>query len=87
MAGSTNAHIKNLRETQGQKEGQFLRGGQTETELSTGKNRKFTTQDVMLETIRYEKYSKYWSIVSNIAALVSLTSVVYGLVTKKRSWF
>ena len=36
--------------------------------------------------VRYEKYSKYWSILSNFAAVVSVTGALFGLMKKRRFW-
>lgn len=39
------------------------------------------------QVVRHEKHSKYWSILANVAAIVSIGGAVYSLINKpKRFW-
>ncbi|MBA2654686.1 MAG: hypothetical protein H0U71_06435 [Gammaproteobacteria bacterium] len=86
MASSTGAQIKNLRDSshnQG-KENHFLKSS-SNSELSSDKKsgRKNSPYEL---TQRYERYSKYWSILSNVAAIVAVTSVVFNIMKKRSRW-
>ncbi len=80
MAGSTsNANVKHIKEGGSQqKESQHF-SKQLESELNKKEGKKHSAFELMRETLRYEKYCKYWSILSNIAAVVSVTGAVMNI--------
>jgi hypothetical protein len=84
MAGSTTSHIKSLREPSAplahEKETHLLKKN---AEIEGKKANPF---QLMQETLRYEKYCKYWSILSNVAAIVSVSSAIFGVMKKRRFW-
>lgn len=87
MASTPSAHVKNLRDNQSQeKESSLFSKGSLSSEISERKGKHGNQLEIMQETLRYERYCKYWSILSNVAAIISVSSVIYGTF-RKRSWF
>jgi hypothetical protein len=82
MAGTSSAHIRNIKES---KNSPTL-ARSTEPDLTKKEAKKSNPFELMQETLRYEKYCKYWSILSNIAAVVSVTGAILSAVRRSR-WF
>jgi hypothetical protein len=85
MAGTPSAHIKNIKDSSHSKNSPTL-ARSTEPDLMKREARKSNPFELMQETLRYEKYCKYWSILSNVAAIVSVTGAILSLMRKGR-WF
>lgn len=85
MASSTSAHVKNIRESSNDKQSHISRGNLGSEHFNERKGKLGSSVDLIQKTVRYEKYSKYWCILSNVAAIVSVSSAIFG-VMKKRRW-
>ena len=82
---ATTSNIKNLRESHQGKVSHSSRASHDSESLNERKG-KHSPLKLMQETARYEKYSKYWSILSNVAAIVSVSGAIFAMI-KKRRWF
>jgi hypothetical protein len=82
MAVSTSPHIRSLREATHAKESSSLKD-EHEPEIER-KTKRASTLELMKETLRYEKYCKYWAILSNVAAVVSITTTIFSTLKKSR---
>ncbi len=81
MAGTTTSQIKDLRDQSSQDKDTLTQRKTSELEARRGNPIK-----LMEETLRYEKYCKYWSILSNVAAIVSVSSAIFTIFNKRRFW-
>lgn len=79
MANSTHAHIRSIRENSSHKVSHL-------PHVLSDKRRGGSSAHLLKETVRYEKYSRLWSILSNVAAIVSVSSALYTTLNKKRFW-
>jgi hypothetical protein len=80
------AHVRSLRETPAHAREHAMKASHLEA-ANERKNRRNSPVQLMHETVRYEKYSKYWSILSNAAAIVSVAGALFASLRKTRRWF
>lgn len=79
---ATGAHIKNLREHGLDQVSHKLSdlSGDFSKKMKKGNSESH-------KKMMYQKSSKYWAILSNVAALVSVATVIYSLTQKRNRWF
>lgn len=87
MAGSTSSQVKHLRDHASH------RAHQITSQVAKRLNGHSTKSKGRSSTTQIEKHCRNWSILSNVAAIVSVTGAVYsllnknsGLWNKKRFW-
>jgi hypothetical protein len=85
MAGTSSSQVKNFRDNL---------TGERSSDRETGVSRRSNEQEsrkspsqLIQQAVRLERWSKYWSILSNIAALVSISSAVYTITKKNRRFW
>lgn len=80
MAGSTSSQVKHLRDHASHKAHQI-----TNSVAQRLNGHRSTKAKSRSSTTQVEKHCRNWSILSNIAALVSVGSAVYSLLNKNTS--
>jgi hypothetical protein len=83
MANASSANVRHLREARTFNKGTTAARSQR-TKATGTKTKQSSAFELVKETARYEKYCKYWSLLSNFGAVISVASAFYGVFSKRR---